>query len=77
MENQVTKIIFKKTEIQQKKNIERCAKATKYIAHKKQIYLIGAKRKKKRKYTVVKKNAEAFVVSKLTEGKKGAFRSKK
>ena len=32
-----------------KKNIERCAKATKYIAYKKQIYLIGAKRKKKKK----------------------------
>ena len=35
------------------------------------------KKKKKRKYIVVKKNAEAFVLSKLTEGKKGAFRSKK
>ena len=34
--------------IAKKKNIERCAKATKYIAHKKQIYLIGAKRKKKK-----------------------------
>ena len=32
-----------------KKSIESCAKATKYIAHKKQIYLIGAKRKKKKK----------------------------
>ena len=31
-----------------KKSIEICAKATKYIAHKKQIYLIGAKRKKKK-----------------------------
>ena len=66
IENQVTTTNCKKLKYSSK-NIEKCTKVTKNITNKKQIYLIAAK-----EYNIYgsKENVEAFVLRKLSEGKK-------